>query len=54
MCVNIAKKGGLVSWVQYDRYTWISRQDIQFTYHGVQNLAKKKQGGEHKNIKKMP
>lgn len=50
----MAKKGDLISWVQYDRNTWISRQDIQFTYHGAQNLEKKEQGGEHKHIKKCP
>lgn len=50
----MAKKGDLISWVQYDRYTWISRQDIQWTYRGAQNLEKKEQGGEHKDIKKCP
>lgn len=48
----MANKGDHVSWVQCDRYTWIPREDTQFTYHGTQNLGKKEQGREHKDIKK--
>lgn len=34
----MVKTGDLVFWVQYERYTWLSRQDVQFAY--LQNLKK--------------
>lgn len=38
MVWNTAKTGDLVFWVQYEKYTLLSRQDVQLTY--LQNLRK--------------